>query len=322
MLHVPSMTSKQRALLCIVAGCAGLGLGGCVAAVIPVAASGLIGGSKLRHHDRPSVVRQEQPAAAPAMPAAAVVSAAPATPGAPTATMPSVPADRSTMKVGQAYVGDLPPPTGVAAAPGSAPAPAPATATAMAMARASAPATAWASGVVATTNATPANGTDHPSTSTWSEVMHHAAAAALQRPAESALLVKGSTAAVRHWVPCGDKPMAVLVNLPAAGTPFFGGAADNLKAIETMGVALVYMSDQPATVVAQQRVMLAADGLAASVVGTTLFPARGGGTGATVRATIGERYCVVAVVGGRADDFPGAILPGVSGASVGWFLVR
>ena len=203
------------------------------------------------------------------------------------------------MKVGQAYRGDLPPPTASASA-----------------------SPLSVAGTVDTAGAPSAPAADHSPMTVWTDVMHLAATASLERPTASALLAKGSTAAAARWVPCGDKPVAVLVNLPAAGTTdFFGPAMDDLTAIETMGVALLFTSDQPPVVVARQQHALTTGGVHPLASGTTLFVGKTGG-GAAIRATIGAHYCVVAIVGSRATDFPNAMLPDGADARPGWFLIR
>ena len=282
------MIAKAWALLFV--GCVGLGLSGCVAAVIPVAASGMIGRSTLHRH-------QQRAARAPAPAAPPPATLAAATPQATPAPIPALPADRGTMKVGQAYLGALPPPTGAAPPPPVA-------------------------GTAGAAGAPPTPAADHSPSTVWTDVMHLAATASLDRPTASALLARGSTTAAPRWVPCADKPVAVLVNLPAAGTTnFFGSAMDDLTAIETMGVALLFASDQPAAVVAHQQHALTAGGIKPLVAGSTLFAGKTG-AGAATRASIGGQYCVVAVVGSRAADFPNAVLPDGADARPGWFLIR
>ena len=281
------MIARKGALLAV--GCAALALSGCVAAVIPVAASGMIGRSTLHRHQRDAA----SPAPAAQHPATLAAATAQPTP----VPIPAVPADRAAMKVGQAYLGDLPPPTGSPPPPSVA-------------------------GTAGAAGATPTAAADHSPSTVWTDVMHRAATASLKRPTASALLAKGSTTATPRWVPCGDKPVAVLVNLPAAGTTdFFRSAMEDLTAIETMGVSLLFASDQPPAVVAHQQHALTAGGVGPLVEGATLFSGKPG-TGAATRAAIGARYCVVAVVGSRAADFPNAVLPDGADARPGWFLIR
>ena len=306
------MTRKQRASLIV--GCAGLGLSGCVAAVIPVAASGLIGRSKLHRHAHGRAARQDgaspttvTPQAAPttiAQRAAPATIASQATPGTTVPPLRPVPADLSTMTIGQTYTGSLPSPTGAVERPVAAPTP-------------PSPSSPIMAGAPTRTT-----GIARPSAASWSDVMHYTAAA-LGRPlASSVLLARGSDPAAARWLPCGDKPTAVLVTLPGDGTTrFFSGGVDNIAAIRTMGATLVFASDQPMAVVARQLGALKTAGIDPPVAGTTLFLGRPGQAAAT-RATIGERYCVAAIVGSRAADFPDSVLPGAPGANPGWFLIR
>lgn len=307
MRHVPPMTRKQRVALIV--GCAGLGLSGCVAAVIPVAAGSLIGRKKLRHPHQPRAARAQPAARAPggqSTPAAAAAAASTPTSDVPGSglPLPLAPADLSTMKIGQTYRGGLPSPTGAIAQAERPPKPA-------------APATP-----ATTTTPVPTIAANRSVVSTWSDVVHFAASSTLAKPTASVLLAKGSTAAAPRWLPCGDKPVAVMVALPpATTTSFIGSAADYLTAIETMGMTLVFTSDQPDAVVARQRASVKAAGASAPLAGTTLFIAKPGQEAAN-RATIGSRYCVVAIAGSRAADFPDATLPATPGASPGWFLIR
>ena len=159
-------------------------------------------------------------------------------------------------------------------------------------------------------------------TTRWTDVVHFAATASLHRPAASVLVAKGSTTANPHWLPCGDKPAVVLVNLPVPGTTMLADpAAVDLAAIVTMGVDLLFVSDQPAAIVDRQLRLLKAGGLERPPA-DNVFAVRRASDAVATRATIGARYCVIAIVGSRAGDFPNAVSPATPGANAGWFLIR
>ncbi len=195
------------------------------------------------------------------------------------------------MTVGQAYRGDLPPPTGTMIPPPHPP-----------MASLAAKA-------------------DTPGSASWSDVLHFVAQAALHRPVLGVLPAKGSPATTPRWVACEDKPEAVLVDLPSPNsTMLAGSAAETLSAMETMGVALVFLSQRPADV-AGQRAKLGVLGLTVPVADQRWFSGSANDAVAH-RATIAARYCVAAVVGSEPAAFPNAVPPGAAGSNPGWFLIR
>ena len=114
---------------------------------------------------------------------------------------------------------------------------------------------------------------------------------------------------------CGARPTAILIDAATLG----GGDYLYVGALQTMGFEIVLMSPAK-TLPADQVKGLAKQGIATPIPGKTLFVGAPGGE-AAVRTAIAGRYCVVGLVGNRAADFPGEVLPGMPTARDGWFLV-
>ena len=146
----------------------------------------------------------------------------------------------------------------------------------------------------------------------------------------SALLVRGGALADPRWVGCAGKKTAVLapVSLIVKGPaerPIAERDLGWIVALPTIGTALVVVADGPAEAAAA-RTAFARAGLPRPVVGDTLLIASSEADLPAVRAAVGARYCVVALAGRRAADFPNALLPASTPPALadqwraGWFL--
>lgn len=244
---------RTLALLCALA----VSLSGCVAALIPLAASGVVGRRAIHH-------RTAAPAAAIAAPAGQPLTARPQSVAA--------------MTPGQVYAGSLPPPPGIAE-------------TAAMPARVAAPPAA-----------------------TWSDLLHYVAGR-LETDTDSVLIARHTPGVEPHWVPCAGKPEAVIVSTAAAAAD---KADSHLDALRLLGYALIFTSPQPR--VRDPYVAKGsggAHGFAAGDAFIQMVPGAEGGA----RARIAARYCVVAIAGRTAADFPDAMVPGAAGAIPGWFAI-
>jgi len=166
----------------------------------------------------------------------------------------------------------------------------------------------------------------------------HVLAAARSRPAESVVLAEGSTLDAPRFVPCGERPLAVVLDVDETAIQNLGyeydeaqrglvydqgrwnrweqtganavapipGAVTALRAMREAGVTVIFNSNRQAINAAQS---------AAAIEGAGLGPARHGETlylqGDVVpgsakdprRAAVASRYCVVAMAGDQLGDF-------------------
>lgn len=149
-------------------------------------------------------------------------------------------------------------------------------------------------------------------------------------PSHSALLVRGGAVADPHWVGCEGKPPAVLapVSLVLRGEGSAGKIAERdlgwIVALPLMGTALVLVADGPAEATAARAAFARTD-MARPIVGDTLVTVASEADLPAARAAVGARYCVMALAGRRAADFPHALLPASTPAvlasqwNAGWF---
>ena len=166
----------------------------------------------------------------------------------------------------------------------------------------------------------------------------HVLAAVRARPAQSVVLEAGSTLASPRFVPCGGKPVAVVLDVDETAIQNLGyeydeavrgrsydqqiwnrweqtgadfvaampGAAAALQAIRAAGVAVIFNSNRQAANATQTAAALEGVGLGPARHGETLFLqgdfAPGSGKDPR-RAAIAQRYCVVAMAGDQLGDF-------------------
>ena len=291
------MQVVKAPLLLLVAGC----LSGCIAAAVPLAAAGGVAASATARPDRTS--REERRAAKRAAKQAKREQAA----APPLPTPKPLPSDPAQRRAGQFYAGSLPRPDGGIAPPAPTAEVQPAPITPPSVSNGDTPP------VVS------------PARATWADLGHYVAG---HLPAtRSVLLVRGSDSADPRWMTCEGKEPAVLAPVSASLGPVPANgigeqARQWLGALNTIGVKLVFVAaDDGQAEVA--RAALAKAGLPAPVAGDTLLV---GGSAVSVRANVAARYCVVAVAGRVAADFPNALTPATSPPALqqiwgaGWFL--
>jgi 5'-nucleotidase (lipoprotein e(P4) family) len=166
----------------------------------------------------------------------------------------------------------------------------------------------------------------------------HVLAAARNRPADSVVLAQGSTLATPRFVPCGDKPLAVVLDadetiiqnlgfeyaLARRGVEYdrdlhqrwqaegllqvapMPGAVTALQAIRAAGVKVIFNTNRDAEHSVTMEEALNRAGLGPAVHLDTLF-LRGDPPGDRDkdgrRSLIAERYCVIAMAGDQLGDF-------------------
>lgn len=165
----------------------------------------------------------------------------------------------------------------------------------------------------------------------------YAQAQVAKRPADSVVLTPGATLAAPAFVPCGDKPFAavfdvdetVVANLgfearAANGEGYDGkrwdrwektggdkvgpipGAVTAMRALRAMGVTVIFNTNRISTQAEGASEAIRHAGLGSAVHGETLFLKGDDALGSKKdgrRATIAERYCVIAMGGDQLGDF-------------------
>jgi 5'-nucleotidase (lipoprotein e(P4) family) len=164
----------------------------------------------------------------------------------------------------------------------------------------------------------------------------HALAAARSRPAESVVLAPAATLAAPAFLPCGDKPLAVVLDVDETALQNLGaeydqavhdrgfdqarwerwertgadkvlaipGAAEALGAVRQAGMTVIFISNRKAANAAFTEQALDHAGLGPARNGETLLLQAEGGSGKDARrATVAARYCVVAMAGDQLGDF-------------------
>jgi 5'-nucleotidase (lipoprotein e(P4) family) len=171
----------------------------------------------------------------------------------------------------------------------------------------------------------------------WRALMLHVVALVVERPKDSVVLATASTLAEPKWVPCGDKPFAVIVDVDetvllntgyeyyaAQGNAYSSeswdewertgsaqviavpGAKRATAALRSIGVTVVFNSNRNAANADQTAAAIAHAGLGDAVHGETLFLSGDDDTGShkdARRAVIAARYCVLAMAGDQLGDF-------------------
>ncbi|VVT03624.1 5'-nucleotidase, lipoprotein e(P4) family [Sphingomonas sp. EC-HK361] len=292
---------SRTASIALLLGAASL-TGGCVAAAIPVAAGGVIAKNKIgkRDRDAPRKPTREERRAAAALPALG-----------------------GTAQPGQIYRGNLPPPSGVAAAPAPASARGPSVPAGMQYLYGSGEATAASLQAYLALN-------------DW--MVAKATARRIGDKVDSVVLAPGATLASPRFLPCGDKPLAVVLDVDETSLLNLGYEADDsqrgtgydaqrwdawektggnavaavpgvleAKAVaDSVGVTFVYNSNRAAANAGQTAATLTRAGLGPAAHGSTLWLQGdvGGGSGKDARrAAIADKYCVIAMVGDQLGDF-------------------
>jgi 5'-nucleotidase (lipoprotein e(P4) family) len=166
----------------------------------------------------------------------------------------------------------------------------------------------------------------------------HVLAAARARPAESVVLAPGATLAAPAFVPCGDKPLALVLDADETAIQNLGaeydqalnnrgydqarwerwertgvdkvlpmpGAAESLQAVRQAGVAVIFISNRKAANASFTEQALNRAGLGPVRHGESLFlqgdDELGSGKDGR-RARVAARFCVVAMAGDQLGDF-------------------
>jgi 5'-nucleotidase (lipoprotein e(P4) family) len=163
-------------------------------------------------------------------------------------------------------------------------------------------------------------------------------AAIKARPRDSVVLADGATLAAPRWVPCGNRPFAVVLDVDETVIQNLGyeydeaitgrsfdsarwqrwertgadkvapipGAVTALRALRQAGVAVIYNTNRESVHAAQTADALNRNGLGPVKHRETLWLAGDVGEGSAKdgrRAVISERYCVVAMAGDQLGDF-------------------
>ena len=166
----------------------------------------------------------------------------------------------------------------------------------------------------------------------------HVLAATRRRPANSVILAEGAVVGSPAFVPCGRKPLAVVLDVdetviqnlgyeyalaksgkatdgaalnrwqrdPRTEVKPMPGSVEALNAVRAKGVTVIYNTNRDDEDAAATAVTLVNAGLPPGVIGQTLFhrgdvDGQGGKDGR--RLHIAQRYCVVAMVGDQLGDF-------------------
>lgn len=158
-------------------------------------------------------------------------------------------------------------------------------------------------------------------------------------PVQSVVLAPGTTLAEARFMPCGKKPLAMVLDIDetallntgfeadqvaqggaydqqrwdtwertgtAAQVEAVPGAISAVNVARGAGIAVVFNSNRTAGYAGQTAALLAAAGFGPVVHGDTLWLQGDMGTGSgkdARRAAIAARYCVVAMVGDQLGDF-------------------
>lgn len=172
----------------------------------------------------------------------------------------------------------------------------------------------------------------------YDDFRDHVLAAVRERPARGVILVSGTTLETADFVPCGDKPLAVMLDVDETAIQNLGyefheafhgpsgrealrrwhrtggaqhvlpmpGAASALRAIRDAGVTVLFNSNRDVESAASTAAVLNGAGLGPVRHGETLFlrgdVAPGSGKDPR-RAAAAERFCVVAMAGDQLGDF-------------------
>jgi len=166
----------------------------------------------------------------------------------------------------------------------------------------------------------------------------HVIRVARARPADSVVLAASATLATPVYVPCGAKPLAVMLDVDetaiqnlgyeydealnarsydqerwnrwertgAAAVAPMPGAVAALRAIRDAGVTVIFNSNRMAANSAQTEAAIEGAGLGPARHGETLYLQNDIGPGSAKdprRAAVSARYCVIAMAGDQLGDF-------------------
>ena len=167
---------------------------------------------------------------------------------------------------------------------------------------------------------------------------NHVLATARRRPRSSVVLAPGSTLAAPRFIPCGRRPLAVVLDVDETALQNLGyeydegvsgrgynqevwdrwertganavlpmpGAVAALAAMRRAGVTVIFNSNRLTRYAAQTRAAIEGAGLGPAVHRRTLWLKGDLGTSSEKdprRAEISRRYCVIAMAGDQLGDF-------------------
>ena len=191
---------------------------------------------------------------------------------------------------------------------------------------------------------------------TWRAIVSYVARQIAISPAESVVLAPDATLVAPKWVPCGNKPKAVVFDVDETvllnigfeyddaahpGRPYDekrwqawerGGGAKvaptpgsvrALSVLRQMGVTVVFNTNRSAANADATRATIEGAGLGPAIHGETLYLAGDDSMGSRKdgrRASIAARYCVLAMGGDQLGDFTdlfnAGLAPGARRAAV------
>jgi 5'-nucleotidase (lipoprotein e(P4) family) len=166
----------------------------------------------------------------------------------------------------------------------------------------------------------------------------YVAAAARRRPVSSVVLAPGATLDTPRFLPCGRRPLAVVLDVDETALQNLGyeydeavrgraydqeiwnryertgqnavlpmpGAVEALAAVRRAGVTVIFNSNRLSRYAAQTRAAIEGAGLGPAVHRRTLWLKGDIGTDSNKdprRAEISRRYCVIAMAGDQLGDF-------------------
>jgi len=167
----------------------------------------------------------------------------------------------------------------------------------------------------------------------------HVLAAARARPVDSVVLAEGSTLEAPRFIPCGDRPFAVVLDVDETAIQNLGfeyqdalqpgrgydqqlwnrweqtganavaaipGAVGALRAVRDAGVTVIFNSNRLAENATQTAAAIEGAGLGPARHGETLYLKGDIAPGSEKdprRAAIAGRYCVIAMAGDQLGDF-------------------
>ena len=176
---------------------------------------------------------------------------------------------------------------------------------------------------------------------TYHAFRDHVLSAARKRPTDSVILAEGASPDSPAFVPCGKKPLAVVLDVdetviqnlgyeyalaksgkesdgaalnrwqkePRTQVGAMPGAVEALNAVRARGVTVIYNTNRDDEDAGATAATIVNAGLPPGVIKETLFH-RGDADGQSGkdgrRAYIAQRYCVVAMVGDQLGDFSDA----------------
>lgn len=172
----------------------------------------------------------------------------------------------------------------------------------------------------------------------WHAFRNYVVAAARRRPRDSVVLAPGATLAAPRFIPCGRRPLAVVLDVDETAIQNLGyefdeaiartgydqerwnrfertgqnavlpmpGVVVAVAAVRRAGITVIFNSNRLSRYAAQTRAAIEGAGLGSAVPRRTLWLRGDVGTGSQKdprRAEISRRYCVIGMAGDQLGDF-------------------